>query len=431
VSNIWEGMRQSAAADNSPSAPEVNVRLIGMKLGAAFTILIAILIGIGSLGLSRMDQINAHLEEVLGRHGAKLQLAREALMYSNRNSRITLEIFLLDDKHLIDPLLATRAENTQKISALVEKIKSQCSSTDECQLLAAVEDARAPYVASYLRALHVLIDEKRPEAARAIMVQETTPALYKYHDAWSKFLQFQMERMDKAANESRTHYRHTRDLVVLLIILAVIAAVAIAFSATLKMTEEAWTRILAEQEVRVLNAELEQRVAERTQELVHSNQQLTAEVAERRFAEGRLRLQAAALEAAANSIVITDVTGKILWVNTAFTRLTGYSAADAVGQNPRLLRSGKHDSSFYACLWETITSGNVWQGEVTNRRKDGSLYREEMTITPVRAQSGEITHFVAIKQDITARKALAEALLHVQEKYRAMVEDAIVGPAKT
>ena len=219
MSNIWERALKNQPVDKSLPSAEMNARSVGMKLGAAFAILIAILIGIGILGLSRMDQINAHLEDVLGRHWAKLQLAREALMYSNQNSRITMEIFLVDDKRLIDPLLASRAENTEKISALMEKIKSQCDTTDECQLLAAVETARTPYVTSYLRALRLLVDEQQPQAARAIMLQETTPALYRYHEAWSKFMQFQMESMDKAANESRAHYGRTRDLALLLIVL--------------------------------------------------------------------------------------------------------------------------------------------------------------------------------------------------------------------
>lgn len=427
MSNIWEPARGNQPVDKSLPCPEMNARPVGIKLAAAFAILVAILVGIGVLGLSRMDQINARLEDVLGRHWAKLQLAREALMYSNQNSRITMEIFLVDDKRLIGPLLASRAENTIRISELVEKIKRQCDSPEECQLLADVESARTPYVTSYLQALHLLVDEQQPQAARAVMVHETTPALYKYHEAWSKFMQAQMERMDKAANESRAHYGRTRDLVLLLIVLAVIVAVAIAFSVTFRMTEEIRTRVEAEQEVRALNTELEQRVAERTEDLASSNQQLAAEVAERKSREDRLHLQAAALQAAANSIVITDSAGTILWVNSAFTRLTGYSAEEVCGQNSRFLRSGKHDSGFYERLWQTITSGGVWHGEITNRRKDGSLYVEEMTITPVRAASGEISHFVAIKQDITTRKGIEEALLHAQEKYRALVEDAVVG----
>jgi diguanylate cyclase (GGDEF)-like protein/PAS domain S-box-containing protein len=400
---------------------------VGLQLGAAFAILIAILIGIGILGLVRMGQINAHLQDVLGQRWAKMQLAREALMYSNRNSRIALEIFLLNDRRLIEPRLAVRNENASKVSQRLVELESRCDSPDERRLLAAVRDARALYSPSYLRALHLLLDENQQEAARVIMVEETTPALHSYHNAWSKFLQFQMEQVDKAAGEGRSQYQHARAVVLLLIVLAVIVAATIAFFVTLKMSEEVRTRIEAEREVRVLNRSLEQRVEERTKDLARANQQLTDEIAERKSAEDRLLLQAAALQAAANSVVITDVTGKILWVNSAFTRTTGYRAEEVQGQNPRLLKSGKHDDSFYANLWKTITSGEVWHGEVTTRRKDGSLFEEEMTITPVRAASGEITHFVAIKQDVTARKAIAEALLHAQEKYRGLVEDAIVG----
>lgn len=128
------------------------------------------------------------------------------------------------------------------------------------------------------------------------------------------------------------------------------------------------------------------------------------DITERKKAEEQLHLQAAALEAAANEIIITDSDGKIVWVNTAFTRQTGYSSQAVIGQNPRLLKSGIHPATFYEKMWKAIRNGQVWSGEVTNRRKDGTLFTEEMTITPVRAASGGIAHFIAIKQDITERK---------------------------
>jgi len=134
---------------------------------------------------------------------------------------------------------------------------------------------------------------------------------------------------------------------------------------------------------------------------------------ERRRTEERLRLQSAALEAAANGIVITDRAGTTLWVNLAFTRLTSYTAEEVIGQNPRLLKSGQHDAAFYQELWETILSGQVWHGEIINRRKDGSLYTEEMTITPVQDERGEITNFIAIKQDVTERKLAEEKLRYL------------------
>ena len=126
--------------------------------------------------------------------------------------------------------------------------------------------------------------------------------------------------------------------------------------------------------------------------------------------EARMRLQTAALESAANGVAITDPAGTILWVNPAFTLLTGYTAHDAVGLNPRLLKSGLQPETFYHELWSTITAGRVWKGELINRRKDGQTYAEEMTITPVRDAQGTILNFVAIKQDISVRRRTDEEL---------------------
>jgi len=119
----------------------------------------------------------------------------------------------------------------------------------------------------------------------------------------------------------------------------------------------------------------------------------------------QFHLQAAALDACADVIVITDVCGTIQWANPAFSHLTGYTVAEAVGKNPRdLVNSGQQDAAFFQQLWRTILAGDVWRGELVNRRKDGSFYAEEMTITPVRNTAQVITHFIAIKQDISDRK---------------------------
>ncbi|HWI62301.1 MAG TPA: EAL domain-containing protein [Symbiobacteriaceae bacterium] len=126
-----------------------------------------------------------------------------------------------------------------------------------------------------------------------------------------------------------------------------------------------------------------------------------------------LHLRTAALEAAANAVVITNSDGEILWVNRAFTELTGYSAREALHQNPRILKSGNQGDHFYKQMWDMILAGRIWRGELYNRRKDGTLYAEEMTITPVRSRAGVITHFVAVKQDISERKRQEEQLRHL------------------
>jgi nitrogen fixation negative regulator NifL len=145
-----------------------------------------------------------------------------------------------------------------------------------------------------------------------------------------------------------------------------------------------------------------------------------SDITERKQAEERLHLQSTALEAAANGIVLTDSKGTMLWVNPAFTKLTGYTAAEAIGQNTRLLKSGKQDEVFYRNLWQTVNSGKVWQGDMINRRKDGSLYNEEMTITPVCDERGQVTYFIAMKQDITDRKKAETSLRESEELFRSL-----------
>lgn len=117
----------------------------------------------------------------------------------------------------------------------------------------------------------------------------------------------------------------------------------------------------------------------------------------------------AAIEQSAETVVITDADGAILYANPGFERITGYSRKDAIGLNPRVLKSGRHDKEFYKELWGTIKSGKVWEGKFINKKKDGSLYEELATISPVRDSSGTIVNFVAVKRDITKESMLAKA----------------------
>ena len=145
-----------------------------------------------------------------------------------------------------------------------------------------------------------------------------------------------------------------------------------------------------------------------------------------REGEQRMRLQSAALAAAANGVAITDRSGRIQWINRAFTELTGYESEEVIGRNPRILNSGRHDRAFYQDLWTTIASGRVWKGDLVNKRKNGELYHEEMTITPVRNGEGVIAHYIAIKQDVSERKRIDtervkfEALLEASHDFIGM-----------
>ena len=140
----------------------------------------------------------------------------------------------------------------------------------------------------------------------------------------------------------------------------------------------------------------------------------TDETKRRRAEEGQ-RLLATAVEQSAEVVVITDTSGTIQYVNPAFENLTGYRREEAIGRNPRILKSGKHDDAFYADLWRTISSGGVWSGRLVNKRKDGSTFEEEATISPVRDENGAIVRFVAVKHDVTREVALQEQLNQAQK----------------
>ena len=513
----------------------------------AFAVLIALLAGIGQFGLRRMQRLDEPLSDITGKKSTDLELARTALMTSNDNIRIVMEIVLVENRRLVEPLLVARSQNSKEITKLIEESESRCESEKEQQLLSEVKRTRQPYLESSQRAIHLLVDERKHDEAETVMVNETLPALHTYHAAWERFVELQKEELDAAVKQAQDDYAKARRLASLLIGLAVVLAIVIALFATRETAHKIAARIDAEKEVSKLNAGLEERVMQRTSELSVANEELTVEIDhrqraqesyrqeiiaredveidlrrsdermrmaveaarigfwdwdvirdkqvwsdickellglrpesianlqvlmnsihrddrkmmddeinaairekrdyslefrvvwpdgsvhwqaakgrafydetghttrmagismdidERKHAEERLYLQVAALEAAANAIVITDFHGTIVWVNHAFTTMTGYSKEEALGKNPRLLKSGKQPESYYSNLWSTILSGQVWRGELVNKRKDGTIYTEEMTITPVTRHVGNPAngYFVAIKQDITERK---------------------------
>ena len=135
----------------------------------------------------------------------------------------------------------------------------------------------------------------------------------------------------------------------------------------------------------------------------------------RKQAEEAMQRLEAAIEQAAEVIVITDPEGNIEYVNPAFERLTGYSREQALGQNPRILKSGEQDEDFYGDLWQTISNGTTWRGRIVNKRKDGTLFTEDATISPVRDHAGRIVNYVAAKRDISEEIRLQDQLFQAQK----------------
>ena len=156
-----------------------------------------------------------------------------------------------------------------------------------------------------------------------------------------------------------------------------------------------------EREVKALNESLEQRVIERTADVVKLSQ---------------------ALKYSTAVVIITDTEGEIEYVNPMFTQLTGYSIEEAIGKNPSILKSDKMPPEVYEELWSTIISGIEWNGELCNKKKSGEQFWEHASISPVKNDKGVITNFIAVKDDITERKKMEDALKELETKYRSLVE---------
>jgi PAS domain S-box-containing protein len=186
--------------------------------------------------------------------------------------------------------------------------------------------------------------------------------------------------------------------------------------------QDVTTLKLAQTTIKKHNEELEQRVFERTRSLEDANCELHAinsELEQKRHEAEVLNCKltqlSSAVENSPTSIVITDYFGNIEYVNPMFSDITGYLLEEVLGQNPRILKADDLPKEYYIKLWETISAGHVWSGDFCNRKKNGDKYWEHASISPIKNDQGIITHFVAIKEDITQQKRIAGELLTAQE----------------
>jgi PAS domain S-box-containing protein len=146
------------------------------------------------------------------------------------------------------------------------------------------------------------------------------------------------------------------------------------------------------------------------------------DITERKLSESEILKQSLAIEQSPVSVIITNLTGNIEFVNTKFVELTGYSNNEVAGKNPNILQSGKMPKEVYKKLWDTILSGNTWRGEFHNKKKNGELYWEFASISPIIDEAGKITHFLAVKEDITLRKRVEEELLKKDQLLSSILE---------
>ncbi|MBD2179169.1 response regulator [Pseudanabaena sp. FACHB-1998] len=163
------------------------------------------------------------------------------------------------------------------------------------------------------------------------------------------------------------------------------------------------TKPFQEEEL-IARLELHLQLRRLSQDLAKQNQQLQAEIAQREAAEAQIKILSKVSEQSPTSIVITDVKGNITYVNPKFEELTGYKLEDVIGKNPRILQSGNTPEQEYTHLWKMLANGHEWHGEFHNKKRNGELYWEYASISSIKDADGKITHYVAVKEDITVRK---------------------------
>lgn len=142
---------------------------------------------------------------------------------------------------------------------------------------------------------------------------------------------------------------------------------------------------------------------------------IVRDITDRKLAQAEMMRLTAAIEQAGEAFVISNPDGSILYVNPAFEQISGYKKEEILGKNPRIFKSGEHDESFYGDLWKKLINGESWRGQIVNKRKDGTNYTEDILISPVRNEKGDIIHYLAVKRDITEQLRMSEMLSQAQK----------------
>ena len=347
--------------------------------------MLAILIAVGWMGQDQMGRDNAKLAKLEGEDWAVLTLTQEALRYSSANSRITMQVFLLQDEEQIKALLITRAENSKKIGELLDKIEELSDEDDERKLLAAVKASRQLYTDSYKRAIHLLLDERNGTEATRIMAEEATPAMFKYHAAYNDLLQVQESKIETAVKDYRLQQARTRALVLWAAVLSVVLSAIIAWFTTRRM------------------------VAQTTEQLANSERMY----AKLQSSEERVHLL---LDSTAEAIYGVDLQGDCTFCNLSCARLIGYDdPSELLGKNMHALIHHSHPDGtpypVHKCpIYESFRAGEgrhvddevVW-------RKNGTSFPAEYWSHPMRYE-GQLIGSVVTCLDITERIKAEERL---------------------
>lgn len=383
-------------------------RFVGAALTFASLILISLVVGVGYLGLDAMDSLYANARTIAETQWMGIQLASEALTYSNRNSRINMQIVVTSDQREIDSILVDRAKHSARISDRLQRLQSRLDSEKERELLNATIEARSDYVTSYKQASDILLDQKNTEEARQRLIQLTFPLLLKYRLAWRNFVRFQADDMDEQLKRSAIKYVAVRTRTIYLIVLSDLLAFGIAVVVVHKLKAEILRRQKTESGILRMNEDLEHKVLQRTAAVDQSNRDLMAAVAEHKEAdEARSRsdqLFRSIAENSADLIAVVDQSGHRIYNNPTYGRLLGYTAEE-LKNTVSFQQIHPDDRPLVTRAAQKAVETGVGQiVEYRMRRKDGTYVTLESHSSFIRDSRGEIEALVISARDISDRR---------------------------
>jgi len=405
----------------------------GFKVEITFGCLVALLIGVGWLGLSRMGRMYAASNEILNQGVLKLQLASEAVFYVNSNFRLVTILVLTPQRSPedIDSNIAKREENLAKGAAAKEHIREIAVSEKEKELLAQIDQIGVISTSSVTDLLNLMRKPGKEHEAQLYAAAKTVPLMNQYREAWAAFIKYQETQIDLVRARNEANFAATRDLTASLVLAAIVLAIAIAAVAIRRMNIDHKERETSKEAIRKLNEELEKKVAARTEELAHTVDVLRGEVNVRSAQEGDLRRLAAIVESSDDAIVAITLDGIITDWNPGAERMFGYSQVEIIGKTVAQILPPDRLGEPSRNLERLIEGDRVVRHETVRVRKDGKEIHVAMTISPLRDSRGRIFGDTAIFRDITERKKADAAHRRSEASFRSFVQNAPYGILRT
>ncbi len=354
-----------------------------------------------------MRRIDADLAEMDDQPWDKVKLSRQVQKLSNLNSRLIMEGFLVEEEKEVRSLMIERAANSNRISSLIEKLRTRAESNEEKDLLSAIETTRSPYVDRYKSALRLLTVDQNPVAARAVMVQQALPRLVDYHAAWNAYVDFQDHQIDLAQDSNAASGSATRKTTMFLIGLAVLFASVIGIFVTRSTVWHVNNRKRSEEALRRAHDQLDDRVQQRTNELAKTNNALEAQITERRQVEASLRQSEERyrdlFENAKDAIYVHDLNGVYISANRAAEKLVGYERHEIIGKNMIDFIAPKYSEVIRANLEQKLQGKEMTSSELEVLAKDGRSVSVEGS-TRLIYEDGKAVGVQGMARDITERK---------------------------